>query len=314
MLNIRVCLCYFACVSILFNIISCQRSNGKITEILVNLEGVIEQNPDSVLTLLDSIVSPFDLNKEEYNKYLLLQVQAKDKAYKDISSETQLFQVKNYYLKKKDVNNAALATYYCGRILQEQNKDQEAIKEYITAEDYAKETGNNNLRALISSSMGSVFFKQFILSEAKSHFLKAASYFRVAKNSRNEITTYNNIGNTCLLSSENDSALFYYRKGLTLAESVKDSVQMSMLRMSIGVTYRQQENYDEAISNFVLSARILPESSDKSKLLLNLSKTFLSINQLDSARYYVEKSLSLTKKGSDIFVKTGIYKTLSEKQ
>lgn len=91
---------------------------------LTKVEQIVELNPDSALLILDSITIPHDLSKEEYNKFLLLLIQAKDKSYKDISSDTLLFQVKDYYLKNKDIDNAALASFYCGRILQEQKKEQ----------------------------------------------------------------------------------------------------------------------------------------------------------------------------------------------
>jgi len=293
---------------LLFSCNNNQQYEGRIKSI----ETIIEEHPDSALIILDSVMLNCSLNEKNRNRLQLLRVQAKDKSYRDITSDTIIFDVREYFIEKRDHKRAALSSFYCGRVLQEQSKDKEALNEYIIAEEFSQKSNNNNLKALIYSSMGSVFLKQFILSEAKIYFLKAADYFHTAENSRNEIITYNNIGNVCLMNSENDSAFFYYQKGLALAESVKDSVQMSMLRMSIGITYRQQENYGKAIDNFALSAKVLPESSDKSKLLLNLSKTFYDVGEIDSAKYYIKKSLSLTKEDGDIFVKANIYKTLSK--
>lgn len=101
MMTFKGYLCYFACLWMILIISSCRRNSTDAREILTKLEQIVEQKPDSVLLILDSIIDPYILNKEDNNKFLLLQIQAKDKSYKDISSDTLLFQVKDYYLKRK---------------------------------------------------------------------------------------------------------------------------------------------------------------------------------------------------------------------
>jgi hypothetical protein len=59
-------------------------------------ETKIETHPDSALALLDSIENPSQLNKSRYNRYMLLLLQAKDKSYQDITSDTAIFATKQY--------------------------------------------------------------------------------------------------------------------------------------------------------------------------------------------------------------------------
>lgn len=311
MLNLRIYLCYFACIWIVLNIISCQRNNSDTTEILVKLEESVEKKPDSVLSILDSIIDPYILKEEDHNKFLLLQIQAKDKSYKNISSDTLLFQVKDYYLKKNDIDNTALASYYCGRILQEQNEDKRAIKEYQTAEKYAEDTKNNTLKGLIQNAIGSILLKQFIETEAIKHFSKAASYFNLANNTRNEIVTYNQMGNTYLMKSISDSAFYYYKKGFKLAEMVNDSLQMSNITQCMGIAYRQTGNFNQAVESFRNAEKYIGNNDYKAKLYLNLSKTFYEKGNQDSAKLYVNKSLIIAK-DDDVNLLANIYKTLSQ--
>ena len=82
--------------------------------------------------------------------------------------------------------------------------------------------------------------------QAIQHFERAARYFREVKNTKNEIITYNQIGNAYLILSNTDSAFYYYHCGLELAKADKDSVRMTWLLQDIGVAYRKFGKYDLA--------------------------------------------------------------------
>ncbi len=311
MLNFRIYLCYFVCIWITLNIVSCQRNNSNTTEILTKVTQIVELNPDSALSMLDSIISPYDLNKEEYNKYFLLYIQAKDKTYRDITSDTVVFQVRDYYMQKNNLENTALTSFYCGRVLQEQNEDKQAIKEYQTAEKYAEGIKNNTLKGLIQNAIGSILLKQFIETEAIKHFSQAASYFNLANNTRNEIITYNQIGNAYLMRSVNDSAFYYYKKGFELAEMSNDSLQMANITQCMGIAYRQTGNFNQAVESFRNAGKYIGNNDYKAKLYLNLSKTFYEKGNQDSAKLYVNKSLIIAK-DNDVNLLANIYKTLSQ--
>lgn len=300
-------LLYLTILVITMSFISCTDKQD-YAEQLSLVKGVIEEYPDSALVILDSIIV-FELNDRQINDYNLLYVQAKDKAYKDISSDTVIFQAKKYFLSKNDYDNSALATYYCGRILQGQNKNKESMNEYLEAEGYAKNS-NDNLKGLIQCNIGELFQKQLLTTNAIQHFLSAADYFNKAKNKKNEIATYNLIGNSYLMASENDSAFYFYDKGLKLAEQTNDSVQIASINLCKGVAYREIGKYTTAVEYFKKSDNYTVNNNYKSKVYLNISKTFDEIGLQDSARFYADKSLTLAK-DEDIFVVTGIYRTLS---
>lgn len=299
----------FVCAVLVLLLFSCQKKNKEIVEKLTMLEQVVEQNPDSVLSILDSVY-PYNLNQDDYNKFLLLQIQAKDKAYRDITSDTVVFQVRDYYMQKNDIENTTLASFYCGRVLQEQSENKRAIKEYQTAEKYVEGIKNNILKGLIQNAIGSILLKEFMEAEAIEHFTKAALYFNRANNTRNEIITYNQMGNAYLMKTVNDSAFYYYEKGFKLAEISKDSLQMANIIQCIGIAYRQTGNVNLAVRYFRDATRYITNDDYSSKLYLNISKTFYERDMQDSARFYVDKSLSIAQNG-DVALLANIYKTLS---
>ena len=97
-------------LALLLTICSCSEQK-EVNDILLKVENIVEQQPDSALQLLNTVLFPENLNKAMYNKYYLLLLQAKDKSYKDITSDTVIFAVKNYYIRKKDFSNAAIAAF-----------------------------------------------------------------------------------------------------------------------------------------------------------------------------------------------------------
>ena len=93
----------FTCICLVLQ--SCNRNQEKVSLIFDEVENIVEQYPDSALILLKSIQNPYELSKCQHAKYVLLSVQAKDKAYEDIASDTLIFQVKKHFQKKNDKRN-----------------------------------------------------------------------------------------------------------------------------------------------------------------------------------------------------------------
>ena len=62
---------------LLIQIILCLScSNGKYEMIFSDSESLLETDPDSALLLLNSIFYPEELKEKEYNRYVLLKIQA----------------------------------------------------------------------------------------------------------------------------------------------------------------------------------------------------------------------------------------------
>lgn len=111
--------------------VSCSQESKKNSEILDEVENIVEHQPESALSLLGSILYPEHLNKHQYNRFILLQLQAKDKSYKDITTDSVIFKTKTYYLQNNDFPHAAMAAYYCGRVRYEQKYYEKALFQYL---------------------------------------------------------------------------------------------------------------------------------------------------------------------------------------
>ena len=302
---------YFGIICALLLSISCNRPSRVTDRILEKAEAIVEQCPDSALVLLDSIPDARDLGKKQCCQYLLVQIQAKDKSYRDITSDTVIFDVKNYYLRTGNFNRTALASYYCGRVLQEQKNYEKAMRAYLDAEKYSKQNSNNNLNGLIQSSIGEVYYRQLLKDEAITRYKQANRYFHQAGNRKNEIITLNLIGNCFLLKSEQDSAFNYYHKGLALADQYNMVQEQAGIRQCMGVAYRQIGDLGQA-KLFFKKGLIFPvDSLEKTRLYYNLASVSDEENHEDSARYYLERALNTMTGSKNAGLSSNIYELWS---
>lgn len=294
-------------------VVSCnENENYNAGQILQNAETIINDNPDSTLFILDSILYPDQLDKKSFNKYNLLLIQAKDKTYRDISRDTIIFKVQKYYIEKNDIHSATLATIYCGRLLQEQKQYEKAVKFYLESQKYADGIDDNNIKGLVESCLGTIYQKQLLRKEANTSFSKAADYYHKASNYKNEISMYINIGNYYNVENQLDSALIYYNIVKNLADKHKFAKEQSSVRQNIGVVYREKKEYDLAKQYMKEGLGCAANNTAKAKIYLSLSKAYNENKQLDSAYYYIQQSLNLQKSDTqNLYLLSITYKMLS---
>ena len=265
----------------------------KAKDILIQAENIVEQQPDSALQLLNAVIFPESLNKNLFNKYHLLLLEAKDKSYKDITSDTIIFAVKDYYLQKKDYPNAAMAAFYCGRVRHEQQDIDKTVEAYMEAEQLADKTGNNNLKGLIQSNWGILNREHSLYDKAIELLKNSIAMYEKAKNYRNEINSLRIIGDCFGLNKQTDSAFYYYNKGLALAILHKMIEQQSDIKNSMGVSYMKQENYKQAIKAFHEAFALNKDSVEQARILLNIAQMYGYENNTDSVCFYMDKAAAL---------------------
>jgi tetratricopeptide (TPR) repeat protein/DNA-binding CsgD family transcriptional regulator len=267
---------------------------GKTGLLLDKAASILEQHPDSALSMLNTILFPEDLSRSKYNKYLLLQIQAKFKSDRDIKNDTAIFAVKDYYLKKKDFPNAALAAFYCACLYYEQEEIEKAASAYLEAREYAAHTKDDNLNGLIHSNHAILLSEQVLISEAIEEGKEAVARYDKTKNYKNEINALLLVGNCFLMENKSDSAFYYYDKGLALAVEHKMEEEQPSIKQNIGITFLETGDYANAKKSLheALSFSI-KNTTVKATILLNLANVYKLEHKLDSAKFYIEQSLSL---------------------
>jgi tetratricopeptide (TPR) repeat protein len=302
-----------------FFLFSCTYHSREAKEILTKAENLVEAYPDSALALLDSIHYPNELSRPLLADYILLTTRAKDKAYQDISKDTLIFQIKDYFLKKRDWEKTVLAEFYSGRVYQSQQEYEEAMHAYLTAETLSKKIQDDNLKGLIQYNIGGLYYDELLYSKAIERLQSAYEYFHKSPdNYKREILTYNMVG-TCyflLDNSENhaelkDTALSYFEKALQLAEMHSDSEQVARIRQNLGVVFLVTNATKKAKEQLFQALTLSFQTEIQTKIYLNLAKTYNQENRRDSALYFANRSLHLLEKANDKLALLSTYRLLS---
>lgn len=282
-------------------------------EVLTEVENLMSQYPDSVLNMLEMMSGQRSFPENLYNKYTLLYVQAKDKTDKDISGDTVIFKVKDYYIDKEDFEHAAQASFYAARVLQ-CNKDadrEDVIKLLKDAELYAKSGNNNNLKGLIQYDMGTLLLHQPPREESILRLKSALNFFRESDEYKNEIIAYNQIGRCFLSDRLTDSAFFYYDKALLLATAHNDSLEQAFIKVNVGVAYEILDDDDSARKYYKEALPYFTDIENKVKTYTNIAWTFDNKTEQDSVLYYANLSIKLLENDNNPKLMALVYKLLS---
>ena len=291
---------------------SCNQQEKRTITNLEKAEQLMDVYPDSALTVLDSVVGLEALDRDIYHKYYLLRIQAKEKLAKNISKDTTIFGAKKYFLEKRDFENAALASFYSGRVLQENGDKEKATLAYLDAEEYSKESTNYNLKGLIQSLFGELNYKPAFREIAIEKYKQANHYFKLAGKYKNEISTYNMIGNNFLLNGQSDSAFYYYQRGLDLTEIHNDTTEKANFMNNIGMALWVTKDTVEA-KKYLRDAIALTTNKDAQiPIYFNLTRVFIRENQTDSAAFYLNKSMDMVDLNENNKHTLNIYSLLSD--
>ena len=143
----------FIFAALCFVFFSCETDRKDYTEKFEKLAGLVNNYPDSALSLL-YLIDPETLDESQHAEYVLIEIQAKHKNGLDISGETTIFDAVSYFLGKKDVEKAAQAYYYSGRVYNERGDNERAMKNYLKAKGLSKNIKNNQLKGAIIFGIG----------------------------------------------------------------------------------------------------------------------------------------------------------------
>lgn len=293
-------------------LLSCNRPSQEVDRIFLEVSNLVEDYPDSALVLLDSIIYLAGMNERQENEYILLTTQARDKGFKDISGDTLIFAVSDYFVKKEDWYNATLSKFYCGRVYHMQKEYRKAILAYLEAETLSGNITDNNLKGLIQYFIGEVYYEQLSLSEAIKRFKKAYDYFHLSPdNYKQKIHTLNCLASSYLVDSQKDSSFYYFDKSLELAELFNDSILIMRVKRIFGVALVENGDLESAKDIFLSSLAFSKDEEQTVFASLNLAFVYSELNIRDSVMYYIEPALNYFEKTNNKASISTVYYLLS---
>lgn len=248
-------------------------------------ESLMADNPSKAKLLLETIDAA-DLNKLSFRaKYALLYSQALDKNYIDKTNDSLISIAVDYYDLKGTDGEKALAHYYHGRIYENGNDVDNAIKSYVLSEQSALRVNDCYLLGLINFSIGNLYGKQLSFSEALDKFQRAAGYFNNAGAVYNEAAVLSQLARTYQLINECDSAHKKYNEAIEKYKSLDADREIQQLYESITAIQLDQ---NEKVDSLKKILRHCYSKLNSGKIPITSRGLWQSIyikeNKLDSAR------------------------------
>lgn len=283
---------------------SCSPKKGT-NPVLQQAGSLLEVHLDSALTLLKSLPSPQQLSEADYAHYALLMTAATDKQGQSlIPCDSLINFALDYY--DEDEKGKAIALLYRGRLLAEIGEIGEAIKCSIQVleilDHYPKEIKS---KRLIYNALGNWYIDNKLYDKALEVLYKDLDY---ADTELSKSIALNNLSDAYYGLYQEDSTLFFQKEALKHAFLSKDSSLILDCLNNLSLLFNTYEEYDSAKIYADELLLYLPNPDKGCEgYYYNRGDLFLTQGKLDSAKYYLEKSLV----NSDLFQRSAPCRSLA---
>ena len=258
---------------------------------LQQVDSLLEMKPDSALTILKNISVLEDLPEVDKAYYALLLAEATDKNKLPLlPCDSLLNFTLDYY--GDDDREKAVALMYKGRLLAEMDDEKAAIEMNLKAleilQDHPVDT---KYRRLIYSALG-LWYGNCGLNDKALEVLHQSLHYSF--DAKDTAIAYINIGYIYGMRNMQDSAITYQRKAVKYAMRSKDRSMILTSWHNLSICYRHFENVDSAVVYAYKVLQHLSYGNGKADAYYNMGDLYVDLEQYDSARHYLEKSLFLS--------------------
>lgn len=269
--------------------VSCGHKNEAL-RLLEKAQNCVETAPDSALSYLDSIfLAEKFLSKENYMEYIVTNVQAKHKNYKNIKDDTIIFEAKRYFSGKANSSKLIAYSYlYSGCVYDERQEYDKAINEYNQAFHAAELIHDSLLMYRSISYIANIYSNDNYYDKALEKYLQSINY--INKYDKEKLAgSYANISKIHLISLNNDSSICYIDKAMDVVADSDNKKLLSYVYQIAHVIYKECNKYDEAKDFLRLAMETNEDSSATSLYYLNLAELYLKTDEHDSTKRYTHK-------------------------
>ena len=275
---------------------------------LLVADSLVNTNPDSAISLLCSIKEDMLVQSEEIQMYYhLLCIKADDKAYISLKSDSLILSILHYYIEKNDSRHLPEAYYYAGRTYRSLGDAPQALNYFDKALEVLGSDSCCELRSLLNSQMGYIFFDQGIWDEARKVYAQAYRWSALKKDSVSMVYDLRDIASTYSDAGVMDSSLIFYQKAYDLACNLKNHRLMNMVQSQIARVYKKTGEYDLA-KKALQSSLAAVDDRTKSAVYSIAADIHYKMGEKDSAFYYYNELLDF----GGLHAKTDAYWHLAE--
>lgn len=297
----KLLLSYIIGLFLILSLSACH-DGGNATTLLRQADSLMQEFPDSALSLLESISHPEKLSGSERADYAIFLTRARTKLYVHESSDSLIRFAVDYYKRSWNNERKMQAYYYRGCVYRDMRCMDLAVKDFLQALKVIPKESEYLYLGAIYENLAGCYEEQDLYEDAMRAHYKAHEIYSKQKKNDGLFYAVRGIGYVFMLQHQLDSSLVYYQKVLDIAEVMTDDYYKSLILGELGILYSEKGEFQKAnqyisasISSAPVGTSLFTEHLWKGRILRNL-------HQIDSARYYLNLS-----KSSYIFNRGGSY-------
>lgn len=283
--------------------LSACHGGGNETALLHQADSLMQEYPDSALTILESIPHPEKLYGSDKAAYALFLTRAKTKLNIYQKSDSLIRIAVDYYDRSWDKARKMQAYYYRGCVYRDMRCMDLAVKDFLQALKVMPKESEELYWGAIYENLAGCYEEQKLYEDAMNAHHKAYVIYLDQKNNSELFYALRGIGYVFMLKHQNDSALVYYQKALDIVEAVGDDYQKSIILGEIGILYNEMGEPQKANKYISASISSAPIGTSLFTEYLWKGNVLRNMHQMDSARYYLNQS----KSSPYIFTRGGSY-------
>jgi two-component system sensor histidine kinase UhpB len=152
----------------------------------------------------------------------------------------------SYAHKVGDPNRLGLAYLNRADIYRQMQNFSQSMNDCETALKYADQANNDDVRARINQTIGSVYYAQEIYGPCIDYLNKAITLYRKTGNTRMSAAVLNNLGLLYKSTKEFEKGITVLKAALHITDSLRDITNLSLFNGNLSDVYFEQGNYSEA--------------------------------------------------------------------
>lgn len=278
-----------------------QKRTHQINASLLQIEQLMYERPDSAWKILQHMPSISQLRKEEQALHALLFTQAQYKNYIPVKSDSLLQIAEAYYRTSSDSLHKAWTLFYLAQYYRDSDEKEKVLSYFQQANIASRNIENNQFKFLLNLHWANLLSDEDAENKGIEKYQTANKYAILLKDTLKQIDLFERWGWCYLLNGKYNQADSLFKEAMSLSMKTEIKFLEKNLLAQLATTAYLKKEYFLALNLINRSISLEKDSTELYPLWANKANIFLSMNQYDSVRTYLQKDI----RNSTLYQKAG---------
>ena len=278
-----------------------QKRTHQINASLLQIEQLMYERPDSAWKILQHMPPISQVRKEEQALHALLFTQAQYKNYIPVKSDSLLRIAEAYYRTSSDSLHKAWTLFYLAQYYRDSDEKEKALSYFQQANIASRNIENNQFKFLLNLHWANLLSDEDAENKGIEKYQTANKYAILLKVTLKQIDLFERWGWCYLLNGKYNQADSLFKEAMSLSMKTEIKFLEKNLLAQLATTAYLKKEYFLALNLINRSISLEKDSTELYPLWANKANIFLSMNQYDSVRTYLQKDI----RNSTLYQKAG---------